>query len=314
LHTLLAVKRIGICGTDLHAFNGRQPYFTYPRILGHELAAQVVEADSTDDRIKEGDIVAVMPYANCGTCVACVQGKTNCCDTLKVYGVHIDGGMQELISIPSRLLIPASDLPVEAIALIEPLSIGAHALRRAGTGRGDTVVVVGCGPIGIWLIQQAKNLGASVIAMDINLHRLEIVKHHFGADEGVDGSDDPLKKILEITNGKLADCVFDATGSQKAIERGPDYMRHGGKFVLVGLFKGPITFDHPALHAKESTLLCSRNATMLDFEQVMNTLRSEQFNVSSYITREVAFESIPSSFNAWASPESQDIKIMAHLS
>jgi 2-desacetyl-2-hydroxyethyl bacteriochlorophyllide A dehydrogenase len=313
-HTLLAVKRIGICGTDIHAFHGRQPYFTYPRILGHELAAEVVEADGNDGRLSEGDIVAVMPYANCGICSACREGKTNCCVTLKVYGVHIDGGMQEFINIPSSLLIPAGDLPLEAIALIEPLSIGAHALRRSDTNRGDTVVVIGCGPIGIGLIQQAKILGANVIAVDVNPHRLEIVKNNFGADLALDVRDEPLRKVLDFTEGRLADCVFDATGIQTAIEGGPGYMRHGGKFVLVGLFKGAITFDHPSLHAKESTILCSRNATIRDFERVIEILRSGLFNVSSYVTRRVDFESIPTSFDSWASPGSQDIKIIAHFS
>ena len=304
----LKIKRVGICGTDLHAFKGNQPYFTYPRILGHELAAEVLTVN--DDDFKAGDKVGVIPYINCQQCSACLAGQGNCCQKIQVFGVHVDGGMRERISYPKRLLIRANDLSYDEIAIMEPLAIGAHALRRARVTAGQLVVVMGCGPIGMGIIQQAKFLGATVAAIDINEHRLQQAKENFDADYAINALRDPIDTLLQLTGNKLADCVIDATGSKKAIEGGISYMRHGGSMVLVGLFKGELTFMHPALHAKETTLLCSRNATLEDFEFVQKVLRAKKFNVDAYITHRVDAETIPSDFDRWTDPESKEIKIM----
>lgn len=310
---LLAIKRIGICGTDLHAFKGEQPFFSYPRILGHELAAEVLSVNDETSQLTKGDRVVVQPYINCGKCDACLAGKPNCCQNIRVFGVHTDGGMQEVISFPSRLLLKANDLSLDEIAVVEPLAIGAHAIRRAGVKAGETVVVMGCGPIGIGIIQLCKYLGATVIAVDINERRLEVVQKHFGVDHAVNAMKEPKERILSITDGHLAQSVFDATGSKKAIESGTDYMKHGGNYVLVGLFKGDLTFTHPAIHAKETTLMCSRNATLEDFEFVMKVLREGKFNLSAYVTSQVAFKKILTDFKDWASVTSGEIKVMTVL-
>ena len=312
-NTLLKVKRIGICGTDLHAYKGNQAFFTYPRILGHELAAEVEHTDPLGSDLRKGDKVVILPYINCQKCEACLAGKTNCCEKLSVFGVHEDGGMQEFISLPTRLLIPANDLSYEQIAIVEPLSIGAHALRRARTKSGETIVVMGCGPIGIGIIQLAKYLGATVIAVDINEYRLEKVKSEFGADYIVNAKDDPIEKVRELTDGSFAHTVFDATGSKMAIEGGINFMRHGGSFVLVGLFKEELSFVHPKIHAKESSILCSRNASMEDFEFVMKVLREGKFNSQGYITNNVSFDQLLTGFEDWTSPDSKEIKVMASL-
>lgn len=309
-HALLRVKRIGICGTDLHAFKGNQPFFSYPRILGHELATEVIEVDDRERRLSAGDRTVVIPYLNCEKCVACQAGKSNCCESLQVIGVHTDGGMQEVISLPIRLLIPANDLSLEEIAVVEPLAVGAHALRRAQIKEGDTIVVMGCGPIGMGIIQLAKYLGATVIAMDTNDYRLHLAKENFEADHVINPLLAPVDKSKEYTDGKLASAVFDATGNKLAIERGVQYMRHGGKFILVGLFKGDLTFHHPSLHAKETTLMCSRNATKEDFEFVINVLRKKKFNTAAYITKRVSFTSILTEFDTWSSPDSKEIKVV----
>lgn len=307
---LLRVKLVGICGTDLHAFKGNQPYFSYPRILGHELATEVVEVGRNPEGLKPGDRTVIMPYINCQQCVGCRAGKSNCCENIRVFGVHTDGGMQEIISLPTRLLIPANDLSLEEIAIAEPLAIGAHALRRSQTKKGDTVVVLGCGPIGIGIVQLAKYIGAKVIVVDINDHRLNIVKENFGADLIIHALQSPVDQVKEFTHGELAHTVFDATGSKYAIESGPEYMRHGGNFVLVGLFKGELTFQHPAIHAKEAALLCSRNATTEDFEFVMKAFREKKFNTMAYITKKVNYESILTDFDAWTDPGSKEIKVV----
>jgi len=309
-HALLSVKKVGICGTDLHAFKGNQAFFTYPRVLGHELASVVTEVGDNEQGIKAGDKVVVIPYINCGKCGACLAGKPNCCQNIAVFGVHTDGGMQETISLPTRLLLPANDLSLEEIAIVEPLAIGAHAIRRAAIASGQTVVVMGCGPIGIGIIQLCKYLGAEVIAIDINPHRLALVKEQFGADHVVNALDNPVEAVANITNNQLANVVFDATGSKRAIEGGTNYMRHGGNYVLVGLYKGELAFEHPAIHAKETTLMCSRNATLEDFQFVMKVLREGKFNTKAYLTPHSGFDEMIGSFDNWASPESKEIKVI----
>ncbi|WP_276374175.1 zinc-binding alcohol dehydrogenase family protein [Chryseolinea sp. H1M3-3] len=309
-NALLKVKRVGICGTDLHAYKGNQPFFSYPRILGHELATEVIETTSQKNLVSAGDRAVIIPYLNCQQCVSCKAGKSNCCQQIAVLGVHTDGGMQEIISVPNRLLIPANDLSFEEIAIVEPLSIGAHALRRAQTKNGETIVVIGCGPIGMAMIQLAKFLGAKVMVIDVNDYRLSIAKEQFGADATINALHSPLDAVKDFTNGELAHTVFDATGNKRAIEGGLEYMRHGGTFVLVGLFKGELSFYHPSLHAKETTLMSSRNATREDFEFVMKVLREKKFNSGAYITSKVGYQTILTDFDKWSDPASKEIKVM----
>ncbi|MDY7396552.1 zinc-binding alcohol dehydrogenase family protein [Aureibaculum sp. 2210JD6-5] len=303
---LLQVNKVGICGTDLHAYSGNQAFFTYPRILGHELATEVLEIGENEKGIKVGDKVIIMPYISCGKCIACRNGKTNCCTNIKVLGVHTDGGMQEQITVPTNILLPANHLSDNEMAIVEPLAIGVHAVRRANIKKDEFVVVVGCGPIGIGIIKLAQIEGAKVIALDMNDGRLKYAKEKIGVDYVVNVAEDPVKRILEITNGELATIVFDASGNKEALEAGPSYMAHGGRFVLVGLSKGELTYSHPAVHAKEMTLMCSRNATTEDFEYVINVL--DRFPTESFITHNVDYTEMIANFDSWLNPETGVIK------
>lgn len=303
---LLKVNKVGICGTDLHAYMGNQAFFTYPRILGHELATRVIEIDANGQGIKAGDKVVVMPYISCKKCIACKNGKTNCCTDIRVLGVHTDGGMQEKIVVPQDLLISANNLTDDQMAIVEPLAIGAHALRRAGVKTGEVIVVIGCGPIGIGILKQAQLLGAKTIALDVDKGRLQYARDLIGVDHVVNVANEPLLQIQEITNGDLASVVFDATGNKKALETAPDYMAHGGRYVLVGLSKGDITYNHPAIHAKEMTLMCSRNATLEDFKRVIEIL--PEFPTDKFITHSVHFSEMTNHFDTWTNPESGVIK------
>ena len=282
---MLQVNKVGICGTDLHAYSGNQAFFTYTRILGHELATEVLETGENERGIKAGDMVVIMPYISCGKCIACRNGKPNCCTDIQVLGIHTDGGMQEQITVPSDILLPANNLTNDQMAIVEPLAIGAHAVRRANIKKGEIVAVVGCGPIGIGIMKLAQIAGAKVIALDMNDQRLQYAKEKIGVDYTVNVGDDPVSKVSEITNAELCTAVFDATGHKLALESGPNYMAHGGRFVLVGLSKGELTFTHPSIHAKEMTLMCSRNATTEDFEFVIDVL--DQFPTESFITHTV---------------------------
>ena len=307
---LLKIKQVGICGTDLHAYGGNQAFFSYPRILGHELAAEILEIEENEQALQAGDRVIIMPYLSCQKCIACRNGKTNCCTNISVLGVHSDGGMQEIISLPTSILIPAGDLSLSAIALVEPLAIGAHAIRRAAIQKGETVIVVGCGPIGIGLMKLAQMDGARVIAMDVNAERLAYAKDKIGVDAIVNVLENPVEKVLELTNGELATAVFDATGNKKALETGVNFMAHGGRYILVGLSKGELTYTHPAIHAKETTLMCSRNATFEDFLKVKTALDSGAFPTNSFITHRVPFSEMIAHFDSWLKPETGVIKAM----
>ena len=303
---LLQINKVGICGTDLHAYAGNQAYFEYPKILGHELASEVIDIGENDKGIKIGDKVVVIPYISCGVCFACNKGKTNCCENITVLGVHADGGLQEQISVPMELLLPANHLSDDQIAIVEPLAIGAHAIRRSGIESDETVAVVGCGPIGIGIIKLAQIAGANVIALDMNVQRLNYAKDKIGADHVVNVGGNALREVTEITNGDLCSIVFDASGNKNALETCPDYMSNGGKFVLVGLSKGELTYSHPKVHAKEMTLLCSRNATQEDFEHVMTIL--DKFPTSSFITHNVPFIEMIEHFDSWLDPTTGVIK------
>jgi len=308
---LLKVHRVGICGTDLHAYSGNQAFFTYPRILGHELACEILEIGSNPQNIKVGDKVIIMPYVSCGICFACKQGKTNCCSNIRVLGVHADGGMQEQFAVRTDLLIPANNLSFEEMAIVEPLAIGAHAIRRANVQAGETIVVIGCGPIGIGLMKLAQIKGADVIALDVDEARLEFVKNEIGVKHIVKVSETAVDEVSKITSGDLASAVFDCTGNKRALEGGINYMSHGGRYVLVGLSKGELVFSHPAIHAKETTIMCSRNATLEDFEFVIESLN--QFPTSAFVTHQVNFTEMIANFDAWLDPKSKVIKAMVNF-
>lgn len=311
---LLKMTRIGICGTDLHAYQGNQPFFSYPRILGHELAAEIVEIDANDRGLVVGDKVIIMPYLSCGTCIACRNRKTNCCTDIEVLGVHTDGGMQEHYALPIDILIAAGNLSDEDIALVEPLAIGAHCIRRAEIKPNETVLVIGCGPIGLGIIKQAQLAGGNVMAMDVNQERLRFVQDEMGIHHVINASQNPMEQILKINNQDLPTIVIDATGNKNALEKGIEYMAHGGKYLLVGLYKGDLSFNHPFIHSREATIMSSRNATIEDFYTVKDMLEKKQFPSDSYITHKIPFEDLLQHFDDWIKPETGVIKAMLVLS
>ena len=305
---LLQINKVGICGTDLHAYAGNQAFFTYPRILGHELASEVLEIGENDRGIKAGDKVVVMPYISDPNSVASRNGKPNCCPNITVLGVHGDGGMQEKITVPADILLKANNLSDSEMAIVEPLAIGAHAIRRAAIQKGEIVAVLGAGPIGIGIMKLAQIAGAIVIAIDMNEDRLKYAKEKIGVDYIVKARAEAVEEVSKITNGDLCNAVFDASGNKYALEACPDYMSHGGRVVLVGLSKGELVYSHPKIHAKEITLMCSRNATTEDFEHVIGVLN--QFPTESFITHSVDFTKMIENFDSWLDPKTGVIKAM----
>jgi 2-desacetyl-2-hydroxyethyl bacteriochlorophyllide A dehydrogenase len=311
-NAIIKIKRIGICGTDLHAFRGTQPFFNYPRVLGHELSGELVEADGAPG-FTIGEAVTFIPYINCGNCIACNSGKTNCCVNIKVCGVHTDGGMAEYYSIPSRLLVHGEGLSYDELALVEPLAIGAHGIRRAGVTKDEFVLVIGAGPIGIGTMEFARIAGGRVIAMDVNDTRLAFCKEKIGVEYTVNAHNDAIEQIKTITNGEMPTVVIDATGNQGAINSAFQYMAHGARFVLIGLQKEAISFSHPEFHKREATLMSSRNATRADFEHVIDSIKKGLIDPMSYITHRTDFDKLSVDFRGWLNPDSDVIKAIATL-
>lgn len=292
---LISIKKIGICGTDIHAYGGNQPFFQYPRVLGHELSGIVENVGDHVESINKGDRVTVIPYVHCGECIACRNGKTNCCNNMEVIGVHRDGGMAEYLILPEDNVMVVNSLSLEDASIIEPLSIGAHAVQRAELKKNETVLVIGTGPIGMGVARFAKLAGAKTIIMDLNEKRLETCKTWADADHMVTAGDRALQDIYDLNDNELPSTVFDATGNKHSMMQAFDYVSHGGKLFYVGLVKDTISFFDPDFHAKELTLMGSRNAMKSDFEYVIDCLEKGLIK-DSYITNEIDFKEVPEFF------------------
>lgn len=310
---LIRVRRVGICGTDLHAFKGEQPYFTYPRVLGHEISGEVAEVGESSYGLKQGDPVAVIPYLECGKCIACRMGKTNCCTRLNLFGIQRDGGMSEYLSVPVDHLIKSEKLNLDQLAMAECLSIGAHAVRRACIEKGEFALVIGAGPIGMAVIQSARMAGAKVMALDIVETRLKFCRDKLKVDHLIHGERAPVKEIESITNRDYPTLVFDATGNAKSMEKSFNLVAHGGRYVLVSLVQDNITFFDPDFHRRELTLLSSRNATRQDMEHIVRSLEAGIVDGTSFITHRASLDQVISQFESWLKPETGVIKAVVEL-
>ncbi|KAG4069272.1 hypothetical protein HA402_012125 [Bradysia odoriphaga] len=311
-HAIIRIRKIGICGTDLHAFEGTQPYFNYPRILGHELCGEIAALDGVEG-FQTGDLVTVLPYENCGHCIACRNGKPNCCENIAVLGVHKDGGMAEYLSVPERLLVHGRGLDAEQLALVEPLAISAHGIRRAAVQPGEFVLVMGAGPIGLAAMEFARIAGAQVIATDIQDARLQFAHEVLGIPYTVNAATDVAARLREITGGDLPTVVIDASGNQKAINNGIHFLAHGGRYVLIGLQKELLQFSHPEFHKRETTLMSSRNATRADFEEVIRCIREGVIFPEKYITNRIRFGDLKTVFPSLLDPRNAVIKALVDI-
>jgi 2-desacetyl-2-hydroxyethyl bacteriochlorophyllide A dehydrogenase len=306
---LLRIRRVGVCGTDLHIFNGNQPFLAYPRVMGHEISGTVEEAPAGSP-LRPGDTVFVMPYLSCGQCVACRQGKTNCCVNIQVLGVHRDGAFTEYMSLPAQFVRRADGVSLDQAAMVEFLAIGAHAVRRADVQPGQRVLVVGTGPIGMAALLFAGLRGGQVTALDTRAERVDFCKQHLGAHAGVLIGANDLDELHALTQGDFYDVVFDATGNARAMERGFQFIAHGGKYVMVSVVRDNITFSDPEFHKREATLLGSRNATMEDFETVLEAMRSGKVPTSALNTHRMPLAQVPTQFATLLDPTQGVVKAL----
>ena len=284
---LVRVRRCGVCGTDIHALAGKQPFFSYPRRLGHELCVEVIHAPAGSG-LATGDLCAVEAYYFCGTCPACRAGKTNCCKNLKVLGVHIDGGHAPRIVVPADKLHRANGLLPEQIALVEPLVIGAHGVERAAPQSGEPTVIIGMGPIGLAAAIFAKAAGANVVCVDVQPSRLAFACGEMELGTPIK-ADAGLADNLQHYFGQLPSVVIDATGNPASMKSVFQLTEHGGRIVFLGLFIGEMTFDDPNFHRRELTLLASRAGLTGTFRDVIQRMTARQIDVLPLITHRFDF-------------------------
>jgi alcohol dehydrogenase len=313
---LVRIHRIGICGTDFSGYMGRMPFFSYPRIPGHELGVEVKAVGAGVTSVKPGDRCSVEPYMNCQKCFPCRQGNSNCCENLKVLGVMMDGGMCEEILLPASKLHPSARLAFEQLALVETLAIGCHAVNRANPQPSDHVLVIGAGPIGLSVIEFVKLTGARLIVMDLNQQRLDFCQGRMGAQHIIlsKGDGTELEILKELTDASLAQVVIDATGSNKSMSKALDYCSFTGRLVYVGITQQEVSFPHaPVMHRRELTLMGSRNALPPDFTRIINLIEDGQIDTRPWITHQAGFSEMIEEFPQWIKPETGVIKAMVRV-
>ncbi len=305
---LVKIKSCGLCGSDIHAFRGKQLFFSYPRVFGHELGAEVAAVGPGAEGLAVGDAVSILPYISCGKCIACRKGRPNCCMNISVLGVHEDGGMCEYLALPADYAVKAPGLSWDQLALVECMAIGAHAVNRAKPVPGEWALVIGAGPIGLGAMAFARLAGAKVIAMDIDQARLDFAQKHLGAEKTLNAGKDPATALAKLTDGENAPFVFDATGSQASMEKAIEYLSHAGRLVYIGHFPGSFSLADGEFHKRETTLMGSRNATKADFAQVIAAMASGGLKVEPLITHRAELGEMPDCIEDWLSPGSGLIK------
>ncbi|HET6406834.1 MAG TPA: zinc-binding alcohol dehydrogenase family protein [Chthoniobacteraceae bacterium] len=310
---LLRVDRVGVCGTDFGGFLGKMPFFSYPRIPGHELGVEVLAVGEGVTNVVPGDRCAVEPYLNCQQCYACRRGFTNCCEQNKTLGVMCDGGLAERIVLPARKLHLASRLSAEQCALVETLAIGCHAIDRSSAKSGEHVLIIGAGPIGLSALEFAKLSGAKPLVMDVSESRLAFVREKMGVPDTllVCGDQGDVDALSSKTNGQLADVVIDATGNSHSMVRALEFASFAGRVVYVGITQQHLDLPHaPVLHRRELTLMASRNANSRDFPRIIQLIADGKINTEPWITHHAPMSEVPDIFPIWLKPETGVIKAM----
>jgi alcohol dehydrogenase len=311
--TLVRVHRVGICGTDLSGYLGKMPFFSYPRIPGHELGVEVIEVGEGVNNVKAGDRCSVEPYINDPNSYASRRGHPNCCEKLEVLGVHRDGGMRPQFVLPARKLHPSPTLAFDQLALVETLAIGCHAVNRGDPQVGESCLIIGAGPIGLATLEFVKLTGAKAIVLDVNDQRLEFCENTMGVAQVVKLSDRVETDLRELTDGHLPDVVIDATGNNLSMSAAFGLVAPGGRLVYVGITTDEVHFRHPVFHKVEGTLLCSRNALPGDFTRIIALIEAGRIDTKPWITHRSGFDELPGIFPSYTRPETRVIKAIVEV-
>ena len=305
--------RMGVCGTDVGGYLGKMPFFSYPRVIGHELGVEVLDVGEGVANVSPGDRCCVRPYVVCGACYACRSGAVNCCAKSQTLGVMCDGGGCETFTLDASLLHPSDKLTYEQLALVETLGIGCHAVDRSGVQEGDHALVIGAGPIGLSALEFAKVAGAKVTVMDLAESRLAFCREHYGTETIVAGSGDAEERMRSITGGDLYPVVIDATGHAGSMAAAPGYLAQTGTLVYVGITQGDFTLHHPTVHRPEATIRASRNALPKDFTRIIDLIERGVIDTDRWITHRTPVAELPETFETFCDPGSGVIKAMVEL-
>ena len=305
---VVKIHCIGICGTDLHAYEGKQIFFTYPRILGHELGVEIAAIGKNSAGLSVGDRCAVEPYFNCGACIACYAGKSNCCMDIEVLGVHIDGGMQDFLTVPIQKLHKSDTLDYSHLALVETLGIGSHAVDRTELKPGENTLIIGAGPIGLTVLVFALIAEARVTILEINENRRAFCRDVMKVDRFIDAKEAIVPQLEAFNNGDLPTAVIDCTGSAQSMAAAFNYVAHGGRYTMVGTFPGDLTFSDPNFHKRELTLRGSRNATPKDFTRILSLLEEGRIDLAPWITHWATRDALIEQFPTWLNPNAGVLK------
>lgn len=300
---LVAVRAVGICGTDISGWRGKMPFISCPRILGHELGVEVLATGPGVEHVRVGEHCSVEPYLECGSCHSCRLGRTNCCETLEVLGVHRDGGMRERLVLPARKLHPCTGLEAEQLALVETLAIGCHAVERSALGAGEDALILGAGPIGLSVLEFARLATGRITVLELSEARREFVRRHYPE----------VQVVADAAELAPAQVVFDATGSAVSMAAAFRHARFTGRVVYVGITPDAVPLDDPLLHRRELTLLASRNALSGDFPRILKLIQEGRIRTTPWITHRASWHELPEQMRAWTQPGSGVVKAVVRV-
>ena len=296
---LVQVGFVGLCGTDLGTFTGQNPLVSYPRVIGHEIAGTVTAEGPGVDACWRGRRVAVNPYKHCGLCAACAVGRPNACRCNETLGVQRDGALAEFVAVPVSRLVPSDSLPLDVLALVEPFSIGMHAVARTEVHHGDTVLVIGCGGVGTGAVAAASDRGARVIGFDLDARKRELA-HAFGAAHTVDAAaDDAAGQVRALTAGEGPSVVIEAAGQPATYRFALEIVASSGRIGCLGWLKGDVPLEARQIVFKEVTILGSRNATR-ELADVVRLFESGRVDPRRVVTDRVGLDEVPHVLARWA--------------
>jgi threonine dehydrogenase-like Zn-dependent dehydrogenase len=310
---LLRVRMIGLCGSDLNTFRGKNPMVSFPRIPGHEIAATVEEVRDSASALQPGMNVTLSPYTSCGECASCRRGRFNACKSNQTLGVQRDGALTDFISVPAPKIFIAEGLDLEELCIVEPLTVGFHAAARGRVTQHDTVAVFGCGGVGLGAIAASAFRNANTIAIDVDDIKLRIASEA-GAHHTINTRTEPLHdKLLDLTDGLGPDVVIEAIGLPSTFTAAVEEVAFTGRVVYIGYAKDLVSYESRLFVQKELDILGSRNALPEDFAEVICMLQQHHFPVKSAVTRVVPFEDAPAAFTAWNDNPASVSKIMIRV-
>lgn len=309
---LLKVRMVGFCGTDLNSFRGLNPLVSFPRILGHEVSATVVLGDGRDSELTPGMDVALCPYTTCGRCASCRRGRSNACQFNQTLGVQRDGALGEFIVMPRDKLYRAR-LTLKELCMVEPLTVGFHAVARGRVTADDNVAILGCGGVGLGAVTASSSSGARTICIDVDDKKLQLAQAA-GAAHTINSLREPLhERLLESTDGRGPDVVIEAVGTPATFRAAVEEVAFTGRVVYIGYAKEPVSYETRLFVQKELDVLGSRNAQPEDFRAVIRLLESRKFPVEQAVSLIVPLEEAPHALRSWSEDPSRYQKILVSL-